>query len=121
VFGPTKLPEVGRQVGGALREFRKVQDSVRSEIKSVIDETNPATVLRSPPEPRTSRAAPSQGASTDMTDPAVAGAVLGHGAADDVNDVNDVNDAERDIAREELGLPAGPSDPGPAPASGSFS
>jgi Tat protein translocase TatB subunit len=43
VFGPKRLPEVGRQVGGALREIRKVQDSVRSEISSVLndDDTKP--------------------------------------------------------------------------------
>ena len=37
VFGPKRLPEVGRQVGGALREIRKVQDTVRSEINAVIN------------------------------------------------------------------------------------
>lgn len=37
VFGPKRLPEVGRQVGGALREIRKVQDTVRSEITAVIN------------------------------------------------------------------------------------
>ena len=39
VFGPKRLPEVGRQVGGALRELRKVQDSVQSELRGVLDET----------------------------------------------------------------------------------
>jgi sec-independent protein translocase protein TatA len=36
VFGPKKLPEVGRQVGAAVRELRKMQDSVKSELDSVI-------------------------------------------------------------------------------------
>jgi twin arginine-targeting protein translocase, TatA/E family len=39
VFGPKRLPEVGRQVGGALRELRKVQDSVQSELRGVLDDT----------------------------------------------------------------------------------
>ena len=39
VFGPKRLPEVGRQVGGALRELRKVQDTVQSEIRTVLDDT----------------------------------------------------------------------------------
>jgi sec-independent protein translocase protein TatA len=39
VFGPKRLPEVGRQVGGALRELRKVQDTVQNELRSVIDDT----------------------------------------------------------------------------------
>jgi sec-independent protein translocase protein TatA len=38
VFGPHKLPEIGRQVGGAMRELRKVQDSVKSEIQSAMAE-----------------------------------------------------------------------------------
>ncbi|MDQ1520013.1 MAG: sec-independent protein translocase protein TatA [Actinomycetota bacterium] len=43
VFGPKRLPEVGRQVGGALREIRKVQDTVRSEIGNVMnDDTSSA-------------------------------------------------------------------------------
>jgi sec-independent protein translocase protein TatA len=37
VFGPKKLPEVGRQVGAALRELRKMQDSVRSELNTVMN------------------------------------------------------------------------------------
>jgi TatA/E family protein of Tat protein translocase len=36
VFGPKRLPEVGRQVGHAMRELRKMQDQVRSEIDGVI-------------------------------------------------------------------------------------
>ncbi len=47
VFGPKKLPEVGRSVGKALREFRRTSDEIkgrieeeinRSEIKSVQDD-----------------------------------------------------------------------------------
>jgi sec-independent protein translocase protein TatA len=41
VFGPQRLPEIGRQVGGALREVRKVQSSVRSEISSALQEPAP--------------------------------------------------------------------------------
>jgi len=36
VFGPKRLPEVGRQVGSAMRELRKMQDSVRHEIHGVL-------------------------------------------------------------------------------------
>ncbi len=36
VFGPKRLPEIGRQVGTAMRELRKMQDSVRSELDSVM-------------------------------------------------------------------------------------
>jgi sec-independent protein translocase protein TatA len=36
VFGPKRLPEVGRQVGAAMRELRKMQDAVKSELEGVI-------------------------------------------------------------------------------------
>jgi sec-independent protein translocase protein TatA len=41
VFGPHKLPEIGRQVGGAMRELRKMQDSVKHEIQSVMADDKP--------------------------------------------------------------------------------
>jgi sec-independent protein translocase protein TatA len=48
LFGPKKLPEVSRQVGGALRELRKIQDTVQSEMRSVIDEhVGPVTRMTS--------------------------------------------------------------------------
>jgi TatA/E family protein of Tat protein translocase len=37
VFGPTRLPEVGRQVGRGLRELKKLQAVVKDEIDSVLD------------------------------------------------------------------------------------
>jgi len=36
VFGPRRLPEVGRQVGAAVRELRKMQDTVRGELDMVL-------------------------------------------------------------------------------------
>ena len=47
VFGPQRLPEVGRQVGAAMRELRRMQDSVRAEIDTVMKPdlaATPATV-----------------------------------------------------------------------------
>lgn len=35
VFGPKRLPEVGRQVGRAARELRKFQQSLRSDLDEV--------------------------------------------------------------------------------------
>jgi TatA/E family protein of Tat protein translocase len=33
VFGPTRLPEIGRQVGKGIRELRKFQHSMRSDFE----------------------------------------------------------------------------------------
>ena len=36
VFGPKKLPEVGRSLGKALREFRKTSDEIKERIEDEI-------------------------------------------------------------------------------------
>ena len=33
VFGPGKLPEVGKSLGKGLREFRQASDNIKEEIK----------------------------------------------------------------------------------------
>ena len=37
VFGPKKLPEIGRQVGRGLHELRKFQDTVKGELDGVLN------------------------------------------------------------------------------------
>jgi len=48
VFGPSKLPELGRMVGRAMREFRRASDEFRSTVESNlhINDLDPP-----PPEP----------------------------------------------------------------------
>jgi TatA/E family protein of Tat protein translocase len=66
VFGPKRLPEVGRQVGRGLHELRKLQETVTAEINDVIHADTPETaapaipppVYRTSGEPPASRARP---------------------------------------------------------------
>ena len=37
VFGPKRLPEVGRTIGKALREFRRASEGVREEVRRHLD------------------------------------------------------------------------------------
>ncbi len=37
VFGPKKLPEIGRQVGKALRELKKTSDEIKGRIEEEIE------------------------------------------------------------------------------------
>lgn len=37
VFGPEKLPEMGKQVGKAIREFRKFQESMQGQVRDVLE------------------------------------------------------------------------------------
>jgi sec-independent protein translocase protein TatA len=41
IFGPQRLPEIGRQIGGAMRELKRMQDSVKSELNSALQDTAP--------------------------------------------------------------------------------
>jgi len=36
IFGPKKLPEVGRSIGRAIREFRKTSDEIKEKIEEEI-------------------------------------------------------------------------------------
>jgi sec-independent protein translocase protein TatA len=38
VFGPKRLPEIGKTVGKSLREFRKATDDIKSELNLSADE-----------------------------------------------------------------------------------
>jgi Tat protein translocase TatB subunit len=68
VVGPNRLPELSRQIGRGLREFRKVQDEVKDMVKFDLnaDPNKPASATpssrpASPTAPgvhRTSRPAP---------------------------------------------------------------
>ena len=44
VFGPKRLPEIGRTIGKSLREFRQASSDIRSEIQRNLD-------LDAPPAP----------------------------------------------------------------------
>lgn len=37
VFGPKKLPEIGRSIGKALREFKKTSEEIRGRIEEEIE------------------------------------------------------------------------------------
>lgn len=48
IFGPNKLPEIGRAFGRSIREFKKatdgLADDIREEIKEEIKETKQETI-----------------------------------------------------------------------------
>ena len=52
VFGPNKMPEIARQVGRGMREFRRVQQHLTTELRDVVSEfdgSNDATSAASAP------------------------------------------------------------------------
>jgi sec-independent protein translocase protein TatA len=56
VFGPKRLPEVGRSIGRSLREFRRASDEIRGELERDPDEGEPRSDS-GPSEPATSEPA----------------------------------------------------------------
>ena len=51
VFGPDKLPEMGRQVGKAVREFRKFQAHMETNVRDVLDPITGPIVSNGPVGP----------------------------------------------------------------------
>src|SRR3954451_2840570 len=43
VFGPDKMPEIARQVGKGFREFKRVQQHLKSELRDVVSEFDSPT------------------------------------------------------------------------------
>jgi sec-independent protein translocase protein TatA len=50
VFGPKRLPEIGRQVGRAMHEVRKFQDTVKGELDDVLHFHDDESMTTSEPE-----------------------------------------------------------------------
>ena len=55
VVGPQRLPELGRTIGKALREFRKIQDDVKDTLKFDLD-ADPEPYVRPTQAPRAAHA-----------------------------------------------------------------
>jgi sec-independent protein translocase protein TatA len=51
VFGPKRLPEIGRQVGRAMHEFRKFQGSLKADIDTVFADDSSAHAEPAPTLP----------------------------------------------------------------------
>jgi sec-independent protein translocase protein TatA len=49
VFGPGKLPELGRMVGRAMREFRRASDEFRSTVETNLHINDPDPIIAAAP------------------------------------------------------------------------
>jgi Tat protein translocase TatB subunit len=84
VFGPSKLPELGKMIGRAMREFRKASDEFRTTVETnlkineiddppppIYPDSTPAADVSATPAP----AAEYNGAATETAETAVAAVV----------------------------------------------
>lgn len=53
VFGPRKMPEIGRSLGAAMREFRRTSQEVMDTIHGALDAEEPEPAPRRRPAPIT--------------------------------------------------------------------
>jgi TatA/E family protein of Tat protein translocase len=54
IFGPKKLPEIGRQIGKALNEFKRASNEFKSQIETEINNLeieNPRQTILPPAQP----------------------------------------------------------------------
>ncbi|MBI4240781.1 MAG: twin-arginine translocase subunit TatB [Candidatus Rokubacteria bacterium] len=82
VFGPKRLPELGRAVGRAMREFRRASEEFRSTIETNLQINEPdyvsppvAPVAAEPPSPAAAEALASPAPDTAASPPAPGDAV----------------------------------------------
>jgi TatA/E family protein of Tat protein translocase len=68
VFGPSRLPELGRMFGRAMREFRRASDEFRSTVETNLHINDPDPIIASPspldPAPAASTSAPDEPVTT---------------------------------------------------------
>jgi TatA/E family protein of Tat protein translocase len=70
VFGPSKLPELGRMFGRAMREFRRASDEFRSTVETNLHINDPEPIIASPsplvsdPSPTATSSLSSEGEAT---------------------------------------------------------
>ena len=66
VFGPRKLPELGKSLGKGLAEFKRASNELQNTLTEEIKAEERKTAIMNPPAPETAAAAP------QVPEPAVA-------------------------------------------------
>ena len=75
IFGPKRLPEIGRQIGRALSEFKRASNEFKSQIESEIRDLEFEEANRIQPPARS--AAPPEGTVTNELSASTAGTDAG--------------------------------------------
>ena len=84
VFGPRRLPELGRSLGRAMREFRRATEEFRSTVETNLHINEPDPIPAAPPEPAATQPAarlPNSPAVMRVSDWPRPSASTGHGSS----------------------------------------
>jgi TatA/E family protein of Tat protein translocase len=75
IFGPKKMPEIGRQIGRALNEFKRASNEFKAQIESEINnletESNRREILPPVRPPEGVSARPGPGAPQELPSPEI--------------------------------------------------
>ena len=77
IFGPRKLPELGRSLGRSLSEFKKASNELRSTLEEEIRVEEQREATKVPPAVSTAAPAPQTASPTDEPAPARAADHIG--------------------------------------------
>ena len=66
VFGPRKLPDLGRSLGKSLAEFKRASNELRSTLDDEIRTEERNTALKTPAEPASTIHSPTDPAAIDV-------------------------------------------------------
>jgi TatA/E family protein of Tat protein translocase len=70
LFGPKKLPEIGKQVGKALGEFRRASNDLKRTIEDEMEKASSGLKLDDPPKPEPGTAEPAKAEAAPALAPA---------------------------------------------------
>jgi TatA/E family protein of Tat protein translocase len=73
IFGPDKLPELGKRLGRAMREFRRASDEFRSTVEQNLQinaDVSPSAYNPPSTEPPSTDASEATGAASQVSEPA---------------------------------------------------
>ena len=113
VFGPKRLPEVGRQIGRTIREFRDATGSIRSElgIDDMVDDVNDIKSRMTVDLSTSPAAGEPQAAAPAAQDPATAGDPEPVAGPEPVSSPEPVAGPEPVASPEPVDAPPGPEPP----------
>src|SRR3970040_1523171 len=82
VFGPRRLPELGRALGRAMREFRRATEEFRSTVETNLHINEPDPIPAAPPEPAATQPAAAEAAPATAPLPDSGPTPYGEGSAE---------------------------------------
>lgn len=82
VFGPRRLPELGRSLGRAMREFRRATEEFRSTVETNLHINEPDPIPAAPPEPAATQPAAAEAAPATAPLPDSGLTTYGEGSAE---------------------------------------